>query len=61
MCNSCNSWNGDNSCWWIIILFAVILFWCYCGGSNCGNWGGGCSNGCCNNNWGSNDDCGCCR
>ena len=42
----CNNGFGGNNCWWIIIL---ILLFCNCGGSMCGN-----NCGC------DNDRCGCC-
>ena len=57
---NCNNWGG-NECWWIIIIFAIILIWLCCGNGNgiVGDMGGGCGCGCGSN--GRDDYCGCCR
>ena len=51
MCGNNNGLCGclNNNWWWIIIL---VLLFCNCGN---GTFGGGCGNGCYNDN-----NCGCC-
>lgn len=46
--------NGNNGCFWIIIL--IILLWGCGGNCGCGN-SCGCGNNCCDNNCGCNNGC----
>lgn len=44
VCNNCVRQN--TSCWWTLIIIAVIVVWLNCGISFGGSCGGGCGGGC---------------